>query len=83
MEKNGYIESFQDASEIGKKRTYYRITDTGRTYYREKCDEWQLTKEVVEVFIHKKPDLPGTMTDAWSSVFHNFQLVTNLREKEE
>ena len=64
MEKNGYIESFQDASEIGKKRTYYRITDTGRTYYREKCDEWQLTKEVVEVFIHKTPDLPGTMTDA-------------------
>lgn len=54
MEKNGYIESFsdQDASG-GKRRTYYRITEKGRQYYREKCEEWRLTKEVVERFIMK------------------------------
>ena len=54
MEKNGYIESFtmeQDPEGNGKKRTYYRITDSGREYYRSKCDEWSLTKEVVESFI--------------------------------
>lgn len=52
MEKNGYIESFyKDSADGGKKRTYYQITDSGRAYYREKCDEWQLTKEVVEKFI--------------------------------
>ena len=54
MEKNGYIESFienQDATGTGKKRTYYRITELGTQYYREKCEEWTLTKEVVEHFI--------------------------------
>ena len=59
MEKNGYIQSFSDNSNpSGKRRTYYRITDTGRQYYREKCDEWLITKEVVEKFI-----IRGNMTD--------------------
>ncbi len=52
MEKNGYVESFiMEAGEGGKKRTYYKITDAGRNYYNEKCEEWLLTKEVVEQFI--------------------------------
>ena len=54
MEKNGYIESFvQDPGPDGngKKRTYYRITDLGREYYKTKCEEWVLTKEVIERFV--------------------------------
>lgn len=52
MEKNGYIESFTDeVMSGGKKRTYYRITDAGREYYKAKCEEWQLTKEVIDKFI--------------------------------
>lgn len=51
MEKNGYISSFSSEEGEGKKRTYYRITDTGIAYYHEKCEEWVLTKEVVEKFI--------------------------------
>ena len=52
MEKSGYISSFPGTAETtGKRRTYYRITDSGRAYYREKCVEWELTKEVVEKFI--------------------------------
>lgn len=51
MEKNGYIRSFSGNAENGKKRTYYEITDRGRTYYREKCEEWILTREVLESFI--------------------------------
>ena len=59
LEKNGYIQSFPDNSNpSGKRRTYYRITDSGRQYYREKCDEWLITKEVVEKFI-----IRGNMTD--------------------
>ncbi len=55
MEKNGYIESFNDEDmSNGKKRTYYRITDAGRQYYQEKCIEWNLTKEVVEKFIEEE-----------------------------
>jgi len=54
MEKNGYIESFiatEDSEGNGKKRTYYRITEAGKNYYLNKCEEWILTKEVVEKFI--------------------------------
>ncbi len=55
MEKNGYIESYsQESEETGKKRTYYRITESGKLYYREKCEEWVLTKEVVEHFIKQE-----------------------------
>ncbi len=50
LEKAGFVESFADDSS-GKKRTYYRITDLGRAYYKEKCEEWDLTKEVIENFI--------------------------------
>ena len=54
MEKNGYIESFvadPDPEGNGKKRTYYRVTDSGTEYYRNKCEEWELTKDVIERFI--------------------------------
>lgn len=51
MEKNGYIQSFTGESESGKKRTYYRITKQGIEYYRSKCEEWNLTQEVIGHFI--------------------------------
>ena len=53
MENNGYVESFSQDAENGKRRTYYRITGKGKEYYQEKCDEWFLTKDVVEAFIIK------------------------------
>lgn len=59
MEKNGYIESFNDEDSCnGKRRTYYRITERGKQYYREKCAEWKLTKEVVETFIREETEFP-------------------------
>ena len=52
MEKNGYVESYSDNSNSqGKRRTYYRITDDGREYYKNKCEEWKVTQEVVTKFI--------------------------------
>lgn len=53
MEANGFIESYSQEAENGKRRTYYKITETGRIYYKEKCEEWKLTKEVIEKFIYK------------------------------
>ena len=50
LEKNGYIQSFYGSETNGKQRTYYKITETGKQYYREKCSEWDMTKEVVEKF---------------------------------
>lgn len=56
MEKNGYIKSYagNDEETGGKRRTYYRITETGKEYYQNKCDEWTVTKEVVEKFIMER-----------------------------
>ena len=51
LEKNGFIESYYGAKTNGKRRTYYKITQAGREYYKEKCDEWILTQEVVNQFI--------------------------------
>nr|WP_027871310.1 PadR family transcriptional regulator [[Eubacterium] cellulosolvens] len=53
MGKNGYIESFYQNAENGKRRTYYQITEQGRAYYQMKCEEWKLTKEVIESFIRQ------------------------------
>ncbi len=51
MEKNGYIESFAGDESGGKRRTYYRITEAGLDYYKKKCDEWCVTKEVIDKFV--------------------------------
>lgn len=51
LEANGYIESFTGSESFGKPRTYYRITPTGRDYYREKCEEWNLTQDVINRFV--------------------------------
>ncbi len=51
LEKNGYIESFPGDLTYGKKRTYYRITELGKNFYKEKIQEWALTKDVIEKFV--------------------------------
>lgn len=53
LEKNGYVEAFPGDETNGKKRTYYRITQAGRSYYDEKCKEWELTKSVIEQFVRR------------------------------
>lgn len=52
MEKNGYVESFYGSETGGKRRTYYRITEAGRNYYKKKCEEWAVTKEVIDKFVN-------------------------------
>ena len=54
LEKNGMIESFYGTETNGKRRTYYKITENGIIYYNEKCEEWKLTKDVVERFVMRK-----------------------------
>ncbi len=55
LEGNGYIQSYSGGDVSGgKKRTYYRITDAGHSYYSEKCEEWKLTKEVINKFIKER-----------------------------
>lgn len=54
LTKAGYVDPFAGSETNGKKRTYYRITESGRKYYFDKCDEWEITKKVVEEFIQTK-----------------------------
>ncbi|NLY21511.1 MAG: helix-turn-helix transcriptional regulator [Tissierellia bacterium] len=54
LEKNGYIASVASPDPSAKRRTYYRITTDGLDYYKGKCLEWEVTKEVVEKFIRKE-----------------------------
>ena len=51
MEKNGYIRSFSEIGDNGKKRTYFSVTDDGKQYYHDKCSEWELTKDVIDRFV--------------------------------
>lgn len=49
--KNGYIKSYFKDETHGKRRKYYKITQAGIDYYKEKCKEWETTKEVISLFI--------------------------------
>ena len=48
MESNGYIAAFLGSD--------YKITEEGKKPYREKCKEWEITKEVIEKFIVREND---------------------------
>ena len=62
MEKNGFITSFYQAAENGKRRTYYQITPAGMQYYAEKCEEWKLTQDVISRFV--APDQSPVVTSS-------------------
>lgn len=53
LEKNNFIEAYFGEETFGKRRTYYRITAEGESYYKEKCKEWELTKKVINCFTEK------------------------------
>jgi PadR family transcriptional regulator PadR len=56
LENNGFIKSFVNNESLGNRRTYYMITESGLNYYYDKCQEWELTKEVVEKFIREEKE---------------------------
>ncbi|WP_165005827.1 MULTISPECIES: PadR family transcriptional regulator [unclassified Enterococcus] len=54
LEKNRLIVSYPGEVTHGKKRTYYKITEEGRTLLAQKTQEWQTTKFVVNQFLEGK-----------------------------
>ena len=50
LEKQSYIVSYAGDTTFGRARTYYRITDLGEEYFKEKQKEWQVVKEVIDIF---------------------------------
>lgn len=65
MESNGYIAAFLGSETYGKQRTYYKITEEGKKHYREKCKEWEITKEVIEKFIVRENDHEYNQKLSW------------------
>lgn len=56
LEKKGCVDPYHGGETFGKRRTYYRITNAGREYYRDKCREWELTKRVIDRFARQSGD---------------------------
>jgi len=53
LEKTELIQSYAGEVTRGKPRTYYRLTDAGRTHLQEKIAEWELTKKVLARFFEE------------------------------
>lgn len=53
LQKNGAIVSYSGSETFGRPRTYFRLTELGRQLYREKCEEWKLTKQLIDRFTQR------------------------------
>lgn len=53
--KNEYLASYSgQESKGGKPRTYFTITPAGRELYRQKREEWKLTRHMIDQFIKEE-----------------------------
>lgn len=52
MEDNKLIESYEGESVNGAKRKYYRITESGKLYYKDKLKEWDVIKSILDNLLH-------------------------------
>ncbi|WP_188455970.1 PadR family transcriptional regulator [Virgibacillus oceani] len=51
LEKKELIESYFGKVSKGGKRKYYRITTLGKAYLKETVAEWEITKEIIDLFM--------------------------------
>ena len=51
LEKEKNISILREERIGSRLRKIYQITEKGKQYYQMKCEEWELTKEVIERFI--------------------------------
>jgi len=51
LEKQGYLSPYPGTYTGGRKRTYYKLTTAGQVYYKNKCVEWKMTKNLINNFI--------------------------------
>ncbi|MFM9279907.1 PadR family transcriptional regulator [Paenibacillus jiagnxiensis] len=54
METEKWLESYWEQAE-GRKRKYYRITDSGRQQLQEKRQEWRLFRTAVDRVLGEEP----------------------------
>ena len=51
MEEDGLLETYWGDGIGGARRRYYRITERGRRFYREKADEWLKASRILDKLI--------------------------------
>lgn len=54
LEKNECIVSYSGQITHGRKRKYYKVTELGRSYYKEKAEEWKVTKKIINILMEVK-----------------------------
>lgn len=54
LEKAGHVRSYPGSYSGGRERTYYALTEAGRQYYSQKCEEWVATQDLITRFIRKE-----------------------------
>ena len=59
LEKLKFLNSYPGTYSGGRERTYYALTGEGRSYYRQKCAEWALTKDLITRFILNEENNDG------------------------
>lgn len=53
LEKKDLIVSYYGEKSHGGRRKYYRITQLGKAYYKEKINEWKDLKEVLSTLLEE------------------------------
>ncbi|WP_100065462.1 PadR family transcriptional regulator [Miniphocaeibacter massiliensis] len=51
LEKNGYILGYESDKTFGRKRTYYKISKSGKIYLSSKLEEWNEIETVINLFV--------------------------------
>lgn len=51
LEETGQITSYWGQEATGARRRYYRITDAGRTAYRQQVEAWDTAKQIIDRLI--------------------------------
>mgnify|MGYP003804480245 CR=1 FL=1 len=51
LESNGYLESYWDNRDGGRKRKYYSITDKGKKELADKKEEWEVFSKTINKII--------------------------------
>ena len=54
LEKNECIVSYSGQITHGRKRKYYKVTEFGQSYYKEKAEEWKDTKKIIDMLMEAK-----------------------------
>ncbi len=63
LEQAGFICSYWGDEASGARRRYYTITPEGRNNYRLRVEEWEKTKQIIDVLVSQSAVCDGDAAD--------------------